>query len=399
MRYTFFIILCLSLLGAKAQTALQQEFLKNYIALNSEFSDAYNAKDWAKAESSLNELITLYDTHKDSLPPDHVQVKYNALYNLACVQSLQGKLDDAEASLVLAIGDDTGRQYESREHVVQDTDLDNIRDRARVQELIAQLPSHDYLATLKAAPGYVNEDTSTRPKWEYQAPSDSNLVRVRQYFRLDSVVAGCGTEVDSIKALMVYIHDTFRHDGSIANPDGPRNAINYGEACKNGAHTLNCRGLATVLNECYLAMGFHSRLITCYPKVFVNDCHVINTVWSRSLDKWLWMDPTNAAWVTDDQGNLLSIAEVRDRLRNDLPVMINEDANWNHQSQQSTQHYLYNYMAKNLYELQAWSRSCFGTEGELNRGAHYILLIPDGETRDGKADTTYDDAYFWARPE
>lgn len=59
--------------------------------------------------------------------------------------------------------------------------------------------------------------------------------------------------------------------------------------------------MAQMLNECYLAMGFKSRFITCMPKVMINDCHVINAVYSNTLDKWLWMDPTFNAYVTDEK--------------------------------------------------------------------------------------------------
>lgn len=59
--------------------------------------------------------------------------------------------------------------------------------------------------------------------------------------------------------------------------------------------------MAQMLNECYLAMGFKSRFITCMPKVMINDCHVINAVYSNTLNKWLWMDPTFNAYVTDEK--------------------------------------------------------------------------------------------------
>lgn len=93
-------------------------------------------------------------------------------------------------------------------------------------------------------------------------------------------------------------------------------------------------------------MGIPSRVITCMPKTYINDCHVINAVYSSTLGKWLWIDPTNNAWVTDEQGNLLSVEEVRARLRNGQPVQVNEDANWNNEKKTTTEDYLYEYMAK-----------------------------------------------------
>ncbi len=75
--------------------------------------------------------------------------------------------------------------------------------------------------------------------------------------------------------------------------------------CRKDNRGLNCRGLATVLNECYLAMGFSSRLVFRLPKDSLGvdpDCHVINMVFVPSLKKWIWTDPTNDAYVMNERG-------------------------------------------------------------------------------------------------
>ena len=70
-----------------------------------------------------------------------------------------------------------------------------------------------------------------------------------------------------------------------------------------------------VLNEMYLAMGFKSRYVTCMPSdPNDNDCHVINIVYSETLNKWLWVDPSFGIYVTDENNNMLGIAETRERL-------------------------------------------------------------------------------------
>ena len=38
------------------------------------------------------------------------------------------------------------------------------------------------------------------------------------------------------------------------------------------------------------------------PRKMVNDCHVINVVYSATLDKWVWVDPTFDAYVVDENG-------------------------------------------------------------------------------------------------
>ena len=77
---------------------------------------------------------------------------------------------------------------------------------------------------------------------------------------------------------------------------------------------------------------------------------LINSVYSQQLQKWIWIDPTNNAYVKDENGNLLSIAEVRDRLIHNKPLVLNEDANWNNQKKQT----------KSIWKA-IWQRICIGS--------------------------------------
>lgn len=290
--------------------------------------------------------------------------------------------------------------YQNYQHVLKDTDLDNLRKDKRFKAILAKLKEvGDYLYILQKAPGYEpNLRTDTLPHFTYAHPNDSNLVRVRQYFQLDSV-AGAGDEISKIKNILTYVHNKIKHDGSHGNPESA-NAIGLAEACKDGSRGLNCRGLATVLNECYLAMGFKSRFITCMPKVYTSDCHVINVVYSNTLDKWIWVDPTQNAWIMDENGTLLSVQEVRERLRDGRPLVLNEEANWNNRSKTTAAEYLYEYMAKNLYYIDCTFRSQFGTEDRPYSPKNYVALMPTGYTNK-QAKGSYivnDDAWFWQSP-
>lgn len=160
--------------------------------------------------------------------------------------------------------------------------------------------------------------------------------------------------------------------------------------------------MAEMLNEIYLAEGFKSRFLTCMPRDYDSDgdCHVINTVWSRTLHKWVWMDPTFCAYVTDDKGLLLHPGEVRERLIKGLPLVLNSDANWNHKEKETKEGYLDYYMAKNLYLISAHLRSEFETEnysGKIEKSP-IITLAPKGFYY-SRGNTTSDDNYFWQVPE
>jgi hypothetical protein len=269
--------------------------------------------------------------------------------------------------------------YNDYGHVQLDTDLDNIRNEKEFVELNNKLKlTGDYLFILKKANKYNLSDSRPLPKFNYQASDNPNLVALRKGLNLDSI-AGQGTDVLKILNLMNWIHDLVPHDGMNGNPE-VKNAMSMLEVCKKDKRGLNCRGLALVLNECYLAMGIKSRIVTCYPKDSLKidqDCHVINSVYSESLKKWLWIDPTFDAYVMNEKGELLGIEEVRERLIEDKTLILNPDANWNNKSAQTKEDYLGSYMSKNLYILECPALSEYNMEtSSEGKTYNYIKLIP-----------------------
>ncbi len=232
------------------------------------------------------------------------------------------------------------------------------------------------LEILKKAKEYNYSDNRFIPKFTYQSQNDLNLVKVRKELNLDSI-AGKGKELSQIFNLMHWVHNLIRHDGSSNNPT-LKNAIDLIKICRTENRGVNCRMLATILNECYLSMGIKSRYITCMPReTNFDDCHVINMVYSKDLNKWIWIDPTFDAYVMDENGNLLGIQEVRERLINNKPLVLNADANRNKEELESKEYYLEYYMAKNLYRLQTPLVSEYNTE-TWNKGKEvaYVELLP-----------------------
>lgn len=255
------------------------------------------------------------------------------------------------------------------------------------------------LELLKTSPAYTQD--TIQIKWAYAEPSDSTLVRDRAYFNLDSI-AGNGNDISRIKNLMYWVHDIVRHDGSSRNPSS-QSLIDLYETCQRENRGVNCRMMAIMLTEALLAEGIPARYLTCQPKLweFDSDCHVICVAWAASLNKWIWVDPTFAAFVTDENGLLLHPGEVRERLIKDQPLVLNPDANWNHQEAYSKEDYLDEYMAKNLYYIEAISYNRPRPEGQGADKSTYIQLIPTG-TKDiapyANIQMT-DSTKFWAKPE
>ncbi|MCC8174053.1 MAG: transglutaminase domain-containing protein [Odoribacter sp.] len=344
---------------------------------------------------SFLDSIPYYD--KDMIE-EYKSIFGEVYYNLACFQSVQKKKELAVQSFTKAIAND----YINYSHASTDTDLDFIREDEWFKQLIESIRERgDFLHILKSAKGYNSTYVDSLPEFTYLPADNEDLVRVREYFNLDSI-AGNGDEISKIKNLLLWSHNVVRHDGSSGNPT-LKNAIDLVKVCQQENRGVNCRMMAQLLNECYLAMGFKSRYVTCMPKEFINDCHVINVVYSETLGKWLWVDPTFYAYVTDEKGEMLGIHEVREYLRDGRTLVLNEEANWNNQEKQTKEYYLDNYMAKNLYYVICPVRSEYNTETweEGKTYTKYVALIPEDYELEEEYKRYYSTSnadYFWANP-
>lgn len=349
-----------------------EKFAKNQDSL---FVVAYEHKDVKTYNKLLSEFLSKYDKLTADDKKYFSDYLNNAYYNFSCTYAL---LDNKKMALTyFKKSIDAG--YLNYEHIQEDSDLDNIRNEKEFLEINNQLRKvSDFLYILKKANNYNVADKRPLPTFMYQSSDNPNLMSLRKAFNLDSI-AGNGSDDLKILNMMHWIHSLIPHDGNHENPV-VKNAMSMIEECKRDNRGLNCRGLATVLNECYLSLGIKSRIVTCLPKDSLkidNDCHVINAVYSETLKKWLWIDPSFNAYVMNEMGELLSIEEVRERIIDNRTVILNPDANWNNQFILTKDYYLFSYMAKNLYILESPVTSEYNMETrESGRTYSYIQLLP-----------------------
>lgn len=379
----------------QAQTS--DGFYRTVKAFHDQYHGYYDSQQYDLAIQPLKDLIQFLDTTKVEVGERLINgYKSDACYNLACCYSLTHQKKPALKTLEQAIQ----LGYKDYGNMKDDTDFDFIRKERKFKALLEQIRQFDHLFVLKSAGPYCQENVDSMPQFSYQSADDARLQNVRELFKLDSV-AGQGSEISKIINILNFIHNTIRHDGNnyaLCEFDAI-DLYNYHKATGRG---INCRHLAIALNEMYLSMGIPSRYVTCMPKDPDDpDCHVINTVWSSELQKWIWIDPTFNAYIMDEHGVMLGIAEVRERLIEDRPLVLNEDANWNNESKQTKEYYLENYMAKNLYYLECVVESRFNPESRYRyAGSKYVRLLPVGfEIEDDeRTKNTHDEGYFWQVP-
>jgi hypothetical protein len=369
------LLICCSSIVKAQWTASQKAFGTFANRSDSLRSIAYKNRD---AKAYADQVIKFETEYKKLNETDQKMFKGNynsAWYNLACVYSL---LNDKETALN-TLDKSIKLGFIWYDTIIKDSDMDNIRHEARFTTLVQSLrETGDYLYILRKAAKYNTADSRPIPAFTYQPHTDPNLVALRKAFNLDSIAVK-GSDVSQIINMLHWIHYLVPHDGQHNNPE-IKNAMSMIAECKRDNRGLNCRGLSTVLNECYLAMGFKSRFVTCLPKDSLkidNDCHVIDMVYAKSLKKWIWIDPTNDAYIMDENGALLGLAEVRERIIKDQPLIVNPDANWNRKQSTLKAEYLFSYMAKNLYILECPVVSGYDTEtAEKGKNTEYITLLP-----------------------
>jgi transglutaminase-like putative cysteine protease len=393
------------------------------INLSEELSAADKDRDlywkpglYKKAIESMKRVYKIY------LSADSVDKKSNSgrfeelTYNIARAYSLL-KQPDSSITYLQKYYDLVYSNYSTyyREidyyHLNRDPDLDNIRSGKKFQVLLVQFKEVGWEKIFNEYKTYKAIESKLTP-FIYVDEDWENLPQLREKYKLDSI-AGSGNEVSKIINLMKWVHKTINYDGNSGEPvDRHANALI--ELSQNEKKALNCWMLSTVLNEVYLAMGFRSRIVSCYPKgdpSITHEWHVIVEVFSTRLNKWLWMDPTLETYVKDNKGNLLSIAEVRERLINGLSVFAAPEINVNGEPvEDGGAGYLYDYMTKNLFRISIPLFSLPAYEMNPRKIRIYIELLPEGYNPrnvkfheiTGKYSSviyTTDDKQFWAAPD
>ncbi|MBQ3197436.1 MAG: transglutaminase domain-containing protein [Alistipes sp.] len=401
-------MLAIALMASISIYAQTPEWQQQLEQLDKEFNELREQRQWKGVVANRKQYRKIFMAQPDSARMKFSQgtdLNLNFYYNYTCYLSLAGDKKEALSTFEYF----TNRVTKELDlidvlSINNDSDLDAIREEPRFKACMERLEKWgDYKQKLKNAKGYHRGTLPEGMKFSYMSPNHPDLVRLREKFNLDSV-AGAGNEISKIKNLLHWVHNVVRHDGSSMNPE-VMNTIAMVELCQKENRGVNCRMLAQMLTEVYLSMGFKARFVTCMPRDHVSDCHVITTVYSNTLNKWLWVDPTFEAYVMDENGVMLSIAEVRERLRNDQPLQLNEDANWNNRQKTYKEYYLDRYMAKNLYYLICMDYARFDAETvKEGRIYRYIALMPYDEINSQTNSIGWsilrvsDDEWFWQSP-
>lgn len=222
---------------------------------------------------------------------------------------------------------------------------------------------------------------------------------IMDYFQLDTLYDAEASTWDKALAIGKFVAFNIPHDNQKEYPEYV-NAIGLWEYTKNVAPAFNCRLHSIMTFELLTAAGIKARFITCLPQDKNDqDCHVVNEVWLPETQQWAMLDSDmGGRYVTDLDGNLLSIRQMREKYINGEKMMFYHGF----EKGSSKMNHYYAYMAKNTYWFCCWGALGFYQEdyNSLPESAlrnRYYALVPEGfePFHNRNYTVTHDPDKFW----
>ena len=262
---------------------------------------------------------------------------------------------------------------------------------------------------LKKFKDYSSGSSSWNECYKIADSSDEGLMNLKSKYNLNNLTVNN----NEIKQCLMAMDWTFQHllFKTRAEFNEKLSATNILEFSRKNHKTVNCLCHATVLTEVLLSLGFAARKISCLPIDIVPfDNHVVTVVFIKSLSKWIMLDPSMACYVTDDEGKILSLSEIRCNLINDKRIYIKTFRRFptlnmpiKKQLELNHQEYIV-YLYKNLFRFV--SRSVQSSAVTKNKDVFYMLVpkgfletntVQKGVVGDAEVELriTDDDNFFW----
>lgn len=202
--------------------------------------------------------------------------------------------------------------------------------------------------------------------------SHENYETLKSKYKLENT-AKEGTEFEMALRLMDEYAPRLTHKSNYDNHIS-MNALDLLEySLDNKSNSINCRAKAQILNEMCLSLGIYSRKVWIMPySNYDNDCHVVNEVWDRTLNKWVMLDITNNTYWVDENNTPLSVLEIRNKAAlNEFctPAEVGDKTNdLQRLKDKNIGNFLY--IVKNM----VWMEYC--TEYTVGESKNYYILMP-----------------------
>lgn len=153
------------------------------------------------------------------------------------------------------------------------------------------------------------------------AADDVESRKLREAYALDSVVKGCTTDLERVRAMCRWVHGRTSHDGW--NAELPGDALGLLRAAEKGAH-WRCVEYGTVLSGCLEAVGIPARSVGGRARdvetILAGAGHVFAEAWLEDRRRWVFVDAQEDLVAIDADGTPLNSAQFRNALARPAPA-------------------------------------------------------------------------------
>lgn len=253
------------------------------------------------------------------------------------------------------------------------------------------------LKLLKSAPEYSKETSEIQfeNRIDQKRTAEIQEYFLQQGIDLDRISKKDKSSWEKSKEIAEFVANNVRHSNPTDYPK-VRNSIALWDYSLTHPNGFNCRMHSILLGEMLTAAGIPNRFITCLPyDKNDNDCHVVNIVWLKELNKWAMIDSDMHEYITDENGIPLSLEEMREYLINDKKFNIVPLTN-----NKIDKDYLTAYWTKNLYYFACHTMYGYSVEENGKRPISdvYMHLIPKDYELEEDQVKVYNNKDFWQAP-
>ena len=134
---------------------------------------------------------------------------------------------------------------------------------------------------------------------------------LQKYDYYDYCKTSSNNKDEIVFSMLNFVCDNFKHKSNAVLPS-KHNLTALIKSCENLGGMTNCRGLSLILGELLRMNGVMARHVTCKPyEEPFQDCHVVVDCLMPSGAR-VMLDPTYRLFFTDDNGEYVSLAQLRE---------------------------------------------------------------------------------------
>lgn len=235
---------------------------------------------------------------------------------------------------------------------------------------IAASPDNEYVQLLRENNDFVRTDTTSVAFTCDFSPIQFQILSAE--YSLTQVSGEADSQSRAIN-LMAWLREDVKHNGSSDYKE--KNALDYLHyAYQEEDRGISCMGLAITLTEMLLSQGIPARTIWLMPgNPEDNDCHVVTIAYIEERGQYIFLDPTYNAYFMNEEGEVLSLVQIRDAIRRGDEIYCNKDAHYNGVPEPDLDYYIH-YLAKNFFHFYSYENEGYRS---YMRGA-LVYLCPAG---------------------